>query len=367
MEIKDLDLVTIAFLDIIFWLSIFLFEIPTGTIADLLGRRISTFLGYIIQAGSIFIFIIANDPLIIGVSYLFWGMGITFVSGAYEAYVYDLISTKDKESNYQHYWGKIQAVAQIGTVLSMLCAGIMVKYFNYELTMVLTIGIYFIAMIPLFLLPNDRKSMNENSFNDSFVFIKESINIIKSSRYLMVLVYLYCVTGVQAVVVFLFIQPFLKIDHSINIELVTIIIGLSTLFLAFGSNYSSKVNDIFKKYTIFIFSALQSIAIIFMYILIGSSVVIPFFLAYLFEGMVRPLFSSYMNAEIIPKYRATVLSIIGALSTLTFAIFEPIFGIIANDISIGYSFATAGLFVILLNIPALIIWNRLYATRKVVI
>src|SRR5207237_5958496 len=71
--------------------TIFLFEIPTGIVADMVSRRLSTIIGYIV----------------LGVAYVFegvlqrfeatmfaqviWGIGYTFTSGAYDAWLVDEI------------------------------------------------------------------------------------------------------------------------------------------------------------------------------------------------------------------------------------------------------------------------------------
>ena len=69
--------------------TIFVFEIPTGALADLRGRRISVILGYgLVGAGfAIESLFPAFGPILL--AQLVWGLGWTFVSGAREAWLVD--------------------------------------------------------------------------------------------------------------------------------------------------------------------------------------------------------------------------------------------------------------------------------------
>lgn len=70
-------------------LAIFLFEVPTGVVADTVGRRLSVIVSYTILGVATVLFgVFASAPLIIA-AYALWGIGYTFQSGAYEAWLAD--------------------------------------------------------------------------------------------------------------------------------------------------------------------------------------------------------------------------------------------------------------------------------------
>ena len=70
-------------------LSVFVFEVPTGVVADTYSRRLSVIIGWVllgaglVLAGSIH----AYAAVLIG--YAIWGLGWTFTSGAYAAWITD--------------------------------------------------------------------------------------------------------------------------------------------------------------------------------------------------------------------------------------------------------------------------------------
>jgi MFS transporter, DHA3 family, tetracycline resistance protein len=70
-------------------LAIFLFEVPTGIVADTVSRRLSVIVSYVILGVATILFgVLSSAPLIIA-AYALWGFGYTFQSGAYEAWLAD--------------------------------------------------------------------------------------------------------------------------------------------------------------------------------------------------------------------------------------------------------------------------------------
>jgi DHA3 family tetracycline resistance protein-like MFS transporter len=72
--------------------SVFLFEIPTGIVADVYSRRLSIIIGFVLMGVG---FIVEGTfPLFATVllAQVFWGVGATFISGAEQAWIADEIS-----------------------------------------------------------------------------------------------------------------------------------------------------------------------------------------------------------------------------------------------------------------------------------
>src|SRR5664279_6191056 len=72
----------------------FLFEIPTGIVADLYSRRLSVIIGLLLIGVG---FTIEGSLPIFGavlLSQVFWGIGATFTSGALDAWIVDEVGTE---------------------------------------------------------------------------------------------------------------------------------------------------------------------------------------------------------------------------------------------------------------------------------
>ena len=71
--------------------SIFLFEIPTGIVADVKSRRVSVIIGYVLMGIGFILEGLVPVVIVVGLVQLVWGLGYTFTSGATEAWIADEI------------------------------------------------------------------------------------------------------------------------------------------------------------------------------------------------------------------------------------------------------------------------------------
>lgn len=129
--------------------AVLLFEIPTGVLADVYSRRLSTILG-VALIGTSFI-IEGSFPVfaIVLLSQIIWGIGWTFVSGAHDAWIADEIGVEEAAPLYLRATslgliGNLAAIplsvaiAQFGLNLPFLVAGAMCLLLALWLIFVMT-------------------------------------------------------------------------------------------------------------------------------------------------------------------------------------------------------------------------------------
>lgn len=95
--------------------SVFVFEVPTGVLADLKSRRLSIIIGYFLMGAG---FILEGSlPLFWAVAgaQILWGLGFTFTSGATEAWIADEVGEDQAAQAYVrgNQWGNLGALAAI--------------------------------------------------------------------------------------------------------------------------------------------------------------------------------------------------------------------------------------------------------------
>ncbi|UCG26082.1 MAG: MFS transporter [Chloroflexota bacterium] len=98
--------------------TVFLFEIPTGVVADVYSRRLSVIIGYFLiglgfileGAFPIFATILLAQAI--------WGFGYTFISGAEQAWLADELG----EERLAHIYLRGSQLAQAGTLLGIIVA-----------------------------------------------------------------------------------------------------------------------------------------------------------------------------------------------------------------------------------------------------
>src|SRR3954447_4556842 len=116
VEMSPLQLVLVGtFME----LSIFICELPTGIVADLYSRRLSTIVGYLVMGAAIVFCGLVAQPWSVMCAWSLWGIGYTFTSGAQDAWLADEIGVENVQPVYLRS-------AQIGRVVALVAIGISV-------------------------------------------------------------------------------------------------------------------------------------------------------------------------------------------------------------------------------------------------
>lgn len=113
--VAKLDPLQLILVGTIVEFSVFLFEIPTGLLADVKSRKLSLIIGYILMGigfifeGSIALF------WTIAIAQVIWGLGYTFISGSSQAWVVDEIG----EDQAENIFIKGAQIEQLGELIAI--------------------------------------------------------------------------------------------------------------------------------------------------------------------------------------------------------------------------------------------------------
>lgn len=336
-------------------ISCFLFEIPTGIVADIYSRKLSVIIGTVliglgfILEGSIpmFIFLILAQVL--------WGIGHTFISGAIDAW----IAEEDKTKKLNIIYMKGSQISEIASIIGIILSTI-IGNFSIRLPIIIGGALFIVLALFLFLYmpeenfkssaPKDLNTFKKmgHTFANSLKYIKN--NTILISILSVSLFYGLSSEGYDR----LSTAHFLK-DTTLpklgNLQPVTwfgifSIIGtlLSISVIQVAIKKSEKLN---KLKNAVVLLAINSFYILCMLIFALTKDFNLMLIAYLTTNMFRtinePIFNSWLNNHIDDNSRATVLSVNGQINSLGQIIGGPIIGIIASKISISIGIACTAL------------------------
>ncbi len=93
VEVAHLSALQLVLVGTALEVSAFIFEIPTGVVADVFSRRLSVIIGIFITGIAYLIQAIPAFPAIVFASAL-WGLGFTFTSGAHQAWITDEVGAE---------------------------------------------------------------------------------------------------------------------------------------------------------------------------------------------------------------------------------------------------------------------------------
>ena len=94
--VRDLDLspLELVLMGTAMEAAVFLFEVPTGVVADTYGRKLSLVIGFVGMGTAWLLVGVASETWLIIALWAAWGVAYTFTSGAYEAWITDEVGVE---------------------------------------------------------------------------------------------------------------------------------------------------------------------------------------------------------------------------------------------------------------------------------
>jgi len=123
-----------------------LFEVPTGAFADIVGRKTSIFLSFVIGAASLLIFPFTTAfPVFVGLEIL-KGLANALYSGSMEALVYDSLKENGEEMMYPKIAANIETVNWACWAISAIGGGYL-YYWQYQSPWLIQAAMFILAAI----------------------------------------------------------------------------------------------------------------------------------------------------------------------------------------------------------------------------
>ncbi|MDH3397644.1 MAG: MFS transporter [Acidimicrobiia bacterium] len=136
-----------------------LFEVPTGVVADVRGRRISYLLGAstLLISTLLYLYMWQTEAAFWGwaVASVFIGLGFTFFSGAVEAWLVDALNFNDFDGDLESVFARGQSVAGGAMLAGSVAGGFIAQATNLGVPYILRALILGVTLIAAFLLMRD--------------------------------------------------------------------------------------------------------------------------------------------------------------------------------------------------------------------
>ena len=336
--------------------AVFLFEIPTGVVADIYSRRLSVLIGiFLIGIG---VCIEGSFPLFAAVilSQIIWGLGYTFTSGADDAWIADEVGEEGLEGIY------IRG-SQLGQIFSFIGIIISVQMGRLGLNLPILVGGGMLILLGVFM----AFSMPETGFRPAALEEKNTLGKmahtfmsglkkVKSSK---VLIYILCISAVYGLASEGFDRLYemhiikdIGFPKLLNIDAVTwfgIINGVSMLLsIAAGEIVKRSITEKGKEAAIWILYVVNIVMVISV-IVFGLSGNFALAVSALWANRIMnrindPIYRAWTNKHVNSQVRATVFSMSGQVNALGQIIGGPVIGIIASKVSVPFGIIITGVF-----------------------
>ena len=338
-------------------LACFIFEIPTGIVADVYSRKLSIIIGGVLTGVGFILEGSISSFIFVLVAQIVWGLGSTFISGSLEAWIAEEEKNKDLDEIYIKGAQAGQIGAFIGIVLSTVIAN-----FSVRLPIIVS-GVLFIILalfLWLYMPENNFKPSapgDLNTFKKMVYTFKSGLKFVKSKSIIMILLAVTLFYGLSSEGYDRLSNAHFLQDTTLpklgNLSSVTWfgIFGILGMILSFivmhfmAKNLKNEDNRKNGKLLLCINILYISSMLIFALTRNFSLMLIAYLATNTFRIINEPIFSAWLNGHIDDNSRATVLSINGQMNSLGQILGGPIIGIIATNISVSIGIVCTSLLV----------------------
>ena len=332
-----LSLTEVMIIQAIYSLSVAMFEIPSGYIADLFGRKHTIVLSTIFSFSGYLVFSFFGGFYAFAAASTLVGIGGSLMSGSDSALIYDTLLETESKSSYTKIEGRNYAIGNFSEALAGVLGGFLAVSSIYLPIYVQTTILFF--SIPIALTLVEPTMHEENKLDRSFKAIMGVVkfSLVDNTRLRWLIIYSSAM-GVATLSMAWFAQPFFK---EVGVPLAYF--GILWAGLNFSAGLTSfNAHQFDKKENNYKMLIYLSLAMFISFVLLGfnNSMYGLFFIfiIYLLRGIVTPILRNAINVNTTSNKRATVLSIRSFIIRISFAICAPILGYIAENYALSTSF-----------------------------
>ena len=349
---RGLSLGQVMILMSTYGISLLIFEIPTGVLADRFSRKWSLAIGALLQAtvGAI-ILSTSFYPVLVG-AYVLVGVGVAFLSGSGEALIFDFLKQEGRDDEVARVFGAGLSWVHIGGVTGAVTAGLLVARFElsaavwaYTLLFLATAGVALWLDEPK-ILTDRRKNARSRSFRSQSVGLltdtRSSFGIVIRSRSVKALIAVgLTLSMVSSLAEIPFSQPFL-VEFGLQPEHVAYVWASFSAAAAVVAALSARLSRLLhgdERRFVLVMASVMGVGLIAMVNapvagVAIASLVLMFVIA---SGLAPPFLNAGINRRIPSEHRASVLSIWSMAFGLVSFFAAPLFGYLAD----GYSLHTS--------------------------
>lgn len=325
-----------------FALCIFALEVPTGVIADRVGRKKSLMMGAVAaMAGSL---IYGSYPCVVlfAIGEFLLATNVAFVSGADQALIYDALRTLNREAQITKVVSQARMMHLAGIFVGAPLGGLAASKWGLNAPMLLTTVPYAIAFMVVLFIPEIRSDEHKQATSLSILkhgfvqvasrpqVLRLSLNmtLVAAAAYAAIWRYQLVMTELGIGV------GYFGLAHAFMVAAETIVLASFGWYFSkrVSINTWSKITAILVTLGFFLVGLVPSMLTLVLFLILAGGF-----------GLTRiELLTAHVSHLFEPEYRATSLSSVSMFRRLSLVILNPIMGAL-TDWSLSNSLVIIGL------------------------
>jgi MFS family permease len=185
-EQRGMSVLMVVLCEIFYAVTIVIFEIPTGVLADKFGRKPLLVFGAFLSMFEFIILLFAHHFWTFALVVSLAGISSACTSGACNALLYDSLAAVQKQKSFEKIVGRMNSLDFFGSLIAALSGGVLAKYYGFEFNYILSaISMFLAFLITLLIKEPSRISLNGDTqtIQENFIFyIRKSFLFIKPNQ-----------------------------------------------------------------------------------------------------------------------------------------------------------------------------------------
>lgn len=356
---RGLSLWQIGLCESIFHIASFMFELPTGVLADRFKYKTILIFGRLLAFISAAIMLFANNFFFFAVSFIFSAWSYNMQSGTIDALMYESLDPKDRQGRYPHVISVSNSLIEAASTIGAMLAAVFVHW-HFQTTYWIEIACAIIAGLTAYKMhePIRQKDRAAESQPRIWSIVKGSAKFLYQTKQLQHLIMIEALFSSICTCYYYYFQSLMADYHfsSWSISLLMLTSAITNIAAVQMTPYLQRRFP--QKHLIFGLSVLLTLSMLLTWIDWIPTLVGLYLIVNLLAAAVEPLFSNYNNQLIPSGQRATLLSTASMLFSLSMIIMFPLVGYLIQMINFSMAFGLLGLI-----FCALLFWETL-AGRK---
>ena len=346
--LNDFD---IFLLQAIYSVSVAVMEIPSGYMADVVGRKKTLILGSLLGTFGYLIYAVSESFSGFLVAEIILGVGGSFISGADSAMLFDSLAATRRQHRYLQFEGRITSFGNFAETAAAVCGGMIAALLSYRAVYLSQAMIAALAVPAAMLLlepPRDAR-ITRPGFHHILSVCK---NTFLTNKKLSSAVYLSSVTGIATLCMAWTSQIYFVTNGFTEVAITPLWVTLNLTVAVFSAFASAAMKILGKKISLVLFIFYLPSTYIFLGALPLIPALISLYLFFAVRGYATPVLKDLVNQNCDSSTRATVLSIRSLVIRLGFALLGPSIGLVSDGSSLSFALILAGILLLILAILA---------------
>ena len=310
-----------------------LMEVPTGAFADIVGRKTSVVLSFVIGAVSLLIFPFTTAFPVFVVLEILKGLANALYSGSMEALVYDSLKENGEEKMYPKISANIETANWASWAISAIGGGYL-YYWQYQAPWLIQAAMFVVAAFVAFKLVEPKL---DSVKVDIKIALKQNLQgfreLFQNGRMATITLQLALI-GAGYIIASNILGASQAREYGMDARGTGWLFGVGCLFSVIAARYYPQLREWAGEKRLVVVTALMMLASFLIAKYVGAGIGVGLILMRIASSSTfRNTRSVIVNSWISSKNRATALSSLNLLTQTPYILLSPIFGLMIDRTS----------------------------------